>query len=103
MHLLGVWLRPPQYIECGSGLRNIEMGCVRHVTGKHGHGKNGRRVNGIWGHEIYKYALDRAATSKSYQPMCSQVNEGIFDAWSTPVAIEFVAKPTDVPTRINRL
>ena len=74
-----------------------------YVTGKYGHTKNGRRVNGIWGSKKFAGALQRAATSRSYQRECLHVAEGIFDAWSAPVAIEFVAKPTDVLTRVTGL
>jgi hypothetical protein len=66
--------------------------------GSHGHRKNKRHVNGIWGMLTFKECLRRAATSQSYQPLCTQCKEGDFDAWSTPVGIKFLALQGEVTT-----
>ena len=57
--------------------------------GDYGHRKSsGRRhVNGIWVTKNPVHSLSRAATSKGWQPLCSQCKDGDFDAWSTPVVI----------------
>ena len=50
------------------------------VIGDWGHKKSsqGRHVNGIWGTMDFDHSLSRAATSKSYQPLCSQCPNGFF-------------------------
>ena len=68
------------------------------VIGSHGHRKNNRRVNGIWGMPTFEECLARAATSRSYQAKCTQCTEGDFDAWSTPVGIMFSALDGEVTT-----
>jgi hypothetical protein len=67
--------------------------------GEYGHKKNNRHVNGIWGMlSDFKHCLGRAATSKKSQELCSQCPNGEFDAWSTPVGIEFYAHRDEVTT-----
>ena len=66
--------------------------------GDYGHKKNNRHVNGIWCMLDLQHCLERAATSKQSQQLCSQCPNGQFDAWSAPVGIEFCANRREVTT-----
>ena len=75
------------------------------VIGDYGHNKlqcrrvNGswsRQVNGIWGMLDYGHCILRASTSS--QELCSQCPNGLFDAWSTPVGIEFMTHRDELTT-----
>lgn len=70
------------------------------LIGNYGHNKSssGRRVNGIWGMLDYDHCILRAATSKCSQELCSQCPNGLFDAWSTPVGIEFKTHSDELTT-----
>ena len=68
------------------------------VIGNHGHNKPQRHVNGIWGTLDYCHCISRASTSKCSQKLCSQCPNGFFDAWSTPVGIEFMTHRDELTT-----
>jgi hypothetical protein len=88
----GMPTQPARHVWHGTSL--LSAWSIWHhgfVIGHYGHSKNNRHVNGIWCMPTFNDCMNRAATSKSYQALCSQCQEGQFNAWSTPVGIQFSA------------
>ena len=79
---------------------HIVAGCF--LIGNYGHTKqSGRRVNGIWCLDTYDRAIGRAATSNRsnlLDAVVSQRPRGSFDAWSTPVGIQFLVHTDELST-----